>query len=153
MKISLSESIDAPLTEVFGLVSNPLLMSKAFPESVKKMEVLSAHQQGVGARFRETRLLRGRENVIEIETIEYVENEKVLSVAETGGSLWYTGFAVAPAGIGTVLTVSMEAKASSLVVRIANFFMKPWLKKGGVEELKKIKEYLSETKVSGDEAL
>jgi len=47
----------------------------------------------------------------------------------------------------------MEAKASSLVVRIANFFMKPWLKKGGVEELKKIKEYLSETKVSGDEAL
>jgi hypothetical protein len=31
--------------------------------------------------------------------------------------------------------------------------MKPWLKKGGVEELKKIKEYLSETKVSGDEAL
>ena len=90
MKISVSESIDAPLTEVFGLVSNPLLMSKAFPESVKKMEVLSEHQQGGGARFRETRWLRGREDVIEIETIEYVENEKVLSVAETGGSLWYT---------------------------------------------------------------
>ena len=152
MKISVSESIDVPLTEVFGLVSNPLLMSKAFPDSVKKMEVLSEHQLGVGARFRETRLLHGREDVVEIETVEYVENEKVLSVAETGGSLWYTGFAVAPAGIGTVLTVSMEAKASSLVARIANFFMKPWLKKRGVEELKKIKEYLSETKVSGDEA-
>ena len=75
MKISMSES---PVKEVFGLVSNPLLMSEAFPESVKKMEVLSEHQQGVGARFRETRLLRGREDVIEIETIEYVENEKVL---------------------------------------------------------------------------
>ena len=140
MKISVSESIDAPLTEVFGLVSNPLLMSKAFPDSVKKMEVLSEHQLGVGARFRETRLLHGREDVVEIETVEYVENEKVLSVAETGGSLWYTGFAVAPADFGTVLTVSMEAKASSLVARIANFFMKPWLKKGGVEELKKMNE-------------
>ena len=41
MKISVSESIDAPVKEVFGLVSNPLLMSEAFPESVKKMEVLS----------------------------------------------------------------------------------------------------------------
>ena len=70
MKISVSESIDAPLTEVFGLVSNPLLMSKAFPESVKKMEVLSEHQQGVGARFRETRFLRGREDVIEIDQKE-----------------------------------------------------------------------------------
>lgn len=149
----MSETIDAPVIEVFEFVSNPLLMSKAFPQSVKKMEVLSENQLGVGARFRETRLLRGREDIIEIETVDYVENEKVLSVAEAGGSLWFTCFTVVPAGIGTVLTVSIEAKAKSLAVRAANFCMKPWLKRGGVEELKRIKEYLSETKVSGEGVL
>ena len=146
MKISVSETIDAPLSDVFEFVSNPVLMSKAFPESVKKMEVLSDHEQGVGSRFRETRLLRGREDVVEIETVEYVENEKVLSVADTGGSLWYTGFAVAAGESGTVLTVSMEAQAKSVFVRIANFCMKPWLKKGGAQEMQGIKDYFSKAK-------
>jgi carbon monoxide dehydrogenase subunit G len=149
MKISVSETIDAPPADVFKFVSNPVLMSKAFPESVKKMEVLSENDQGVGSRFRETRLLRGREDVIEIETVEYVENEKVLSVAETGGSLWYTGFAVAPVAAGTLLTVSMEAQAKNLFVRIANFCMKPWLKKGGAEEVQAIKDHFSRGKVAG----
>ena len=148
MKISVSETIDAPLADVFEFVSNPVLMSKAFPESVKKMEVLSEHETGVGARFRETRLLRGREDVIEIETVEHVENERVLSVADTGGSLWYTGFAVAPGENGTVLTVSMEAQAKSLFVRITNFCMKPWLKKGGAQEMQGIKDYFSPAKAT-----
>jgi carbon monoxide dehydrogenase subunit G len=152
MKVSMSETIDAPLEEVFNFVSNPVLMAKAFPESVKKMEVLSGHEIGVGARFRETRLVRGREDVVEIETVEYIENERVLSLADTGGSLWYTGFAVVAGDSGTVLTVSMEAQAKSLLARVANYCMKPWLIKGGTQEMEGIKAHFPRSDAENENA-
>jgi len=148
MKMSISDIISAPLEEVFALVSSPVAMARAFPESVKKMEVLSEQRQGLGSRFRETRILRGKEDVIEIEIIEFVPNESVRSVAETGGSIWYTGFGVAPTNGGTQLTISIEARAQSFLMRIANFCMKPWLLNGGKEEMEGIKVHFAKARAA-----
>lgn len=141
MKVEAARKIDAPIDRVFNFVSNVHEMAKAFPDSVIKIETLSEHDTGQGARFREHRLLGKKEDVIEIETIEFVQNEHVKSVTLTAGSLWYTGFAVEPEGSGTLLTMTMEAQPQNLFARIMNIFLKLGMKKGAAEEIDKLKAH------------
>ena len=142
MKVEETRKVDAPIEKVFGFVSNVHEMAKAFPDSVIKIEVLSENDTGLGARFREHRLLGKKKDVIELETVEYVLNEKVASETVTAGSLWRTGFAVEPEGSGTLLTISMEAEPQNLFGRILLLLMKSKLKKGGAEEIEKVKAHL-----------
>ena len=141
MKVATTTKIDAPIDRVFNFVSNVHEMAKAFPDSVIKLETLTENDAGVGARFRETRLLGKKEDVIELETIEYVVNERVKSETLTAGSLWQTGFAVEPEGSGTLLTMTMEAQPQNLFARITNVFLKRSLNKGAAEEIDKVKAH------------
>ena len=142
MKVTVTRSIAAPVEQVFGMVSSVHEMAKLFPDRVLKIETLSENETGVGARHRELRLLGKREDVVEIETTEYVPNERVVSVADKAGSLWYTGFDLAPEGAGTLVTLTMEAQPKHVFARIMNAFMKSALRKGAATEVDEIKAHL-----------
>ena len=60
------------------------------------MVFLSEVRTGVGTRFRETRLMHGKERSTELEVTEYVENERVRMVADTDGTVWDSVFVVSP---------------------------------------------------------
>lgn len=141
MKVEATRKIDAPLDRVFNFVSSVHAMAKAFPDSVIKIETLTEHDRGLGARFRETRLLGKKEDVIVLETIEYIQNERVKSETLTAGSIWHTGFAVKPEGSGTLLTMTMEAEPQNFFARITNLFLGLGAKKGAAEEIDKLKAH------------
>ena len=85
--------IDAPLDKVFKTVSDISQFSQAIPH-IMKIEYLSDKKNGVGTRFRETRLMKGKEAVTELEVTEYIENERVRFVADSHGTVWDTVFTV-----------------------------------------------------------
>ena len=93
-RITVTRTIDAPLDVVFRTVADIRQFSKALPRIVK-FEFLSEVKSGVGTRFRETRLMKGKEATTELEVTEFIENDRIRLVADDHhGTVWDTLFAV-----------------------------------------------------------
>ena len=115
--VTVTRRIDAPADVVFRAVADVEQFSQAVP-GILRVEFLSEVKSGVGARFRETRMMMGREASTELEITEYVENERVRIVSEAGGALWDTVFSVAPDGGGTELKMVMDARPQATSARM-----------------------------------
>ena len=115
--VTVTRRIDAPADVVFRTVADVEQFSQAVP-GILRVEFLSEVKSGVGARFRETRMMMGREASTELEVTEYVENERVRIVSEAGGALWDTVFTVAPDGGGTELKMVMDARPQTPSARM-----------------------------------
>ncbi len=117
--IIVTRKINASMDVVFATVSDIRQFSKALPHVVT-FEFLSVVNRGVGARFRETRLVNGKEATTDLEITEYVENDRVRMVAESHGTVWDTLFTVTSEGGSTTLTTKMDARADKLLPRVMN---------------------------------
>ena len=115
--VTVTRRIDAAADAVFRTVAHIEQFSQAVPH-ILRVEFLSEVKSGVGARFRETRMMMGREASTELEVTEYVENEHVRIVSEAGGALWDTVFTVVPDGEGTALRMVMDAQPRSMSARM-----------------------------------
>jgi carbon monoxide dehydrogenase subunit G len=101
-RMIVTRSIKAPLESVFRTVADINQFSEAIPHIVK-VEFLSDAKTGVGTRFRETRLMNGKEMTTDLEVTEYVDNDRIRLVADSGGTIWDTLFTVRTEGEHTVL--------------------------------------------------
>ena len=116
----LTRTIDAPVDLVFQAVADIRQFSQALPHIVK-VEFLSDKQSGLGTRFRETRLMHGKEATTELAVTEYVENERIRLVThEIHGTVWDTLFVVKPEGGRTDLKMTMDAITNKLTAKIFN---------------------------------
>jgi len=136
-------TIDAPIEEVFDTVAHIDNFAKAVRHIVAT-EFLSEVKSGVGARFRETRRMRGRETTTELEVTEYVKNDRVRMVADAGGTVWDTLFEVAPDSDRVKLTVSMDARAYRLMPRLVNPFIKGFVQKAIEADMDAVQAYCEE---------
>jgi len=115
--VTVTRRIDAPADVVFRTVAHVEQFSEAVPH-ILRVEFLSEAKSGVGARFRETRMMMGSEASTELEVTEHVENERVRIVSEAGGALWDTVFTVVPDGEGTELKMVMDARPRTTSARM-----------------------------------
>ena len=132
--------IDAPIDKVFRTVADIRQFSQVVPHIVK-IEYLSDQKTGVGARFRETRLMKGKEAVTELEVTEYIENDRVRLVADSHGTVWDTVFTVKNENAQTELTMRMDAKAYKLLPKLINPLIKGMVKKAITSDMDCVKEY------------
>lgn len=95
----LERTIAAPVSEVFRTVSDIRRYSEAIPDIVN-VEMLSEKTSGVGTRFRETRVIKGREASTELEVTEFVEDHRIRLVSDAHGTVRDTVFTVRPGGEG-----------------------------------------------------
>jgi len=109
--------IKAPVEKVFDAVAHIGKFKEIAPH-ITKVEILSAVQKGVGLKFRETRIMNGREASTDLECTEYVENERVRMVADQGGTIWDTLMTTTSLGDGTELFMEMEARPHQFMARI-----------------------------------
>ena len=86
-----ARTIDAPVDVVFKAVSEVGNLPNTVPDIVK-VEFLSDVKSGVGTRFRETRLMNGKESMTELEVTEFIDNEHVRMVADSHGTVWDSVF-------------------------------------------------------------
>ncbi len=115
----ISRIIRAPAMTVFETVADAANYTKAVPDIVK-VEFLGDRRSGVGTRFRETRVMGRREAATELEVTEYVANERIRLVSDSGGTVWDSLFTVTPVEDGSAarLDLVMEARPYRLLSRI-----------------------------------
>ena len=133
-------TIDAPVGEVFEAVADIGNFSKAVPQ-ITNVEFLSDVKRGVGTRFRETRLMGGREASEELEVTEFVQDERVRIVSDSHGAVWDTVFEVTTVGGHTLLTMTMDAKPHKLLARIMTPLTKGIVKKAIEKDMAAVKEF------------
>ncbi len=136
----MTRSIRAPLEKVFSTVADIRQFSKALPHVVS-FEFLSDMEIGVGTRFRETRLMKGKESVTELEVTEYVENDHARMVADSHGTVWDTVFSVKEEEGHTVLTMTMDARAYKLMPKLMNPLIKGMITKAVESDMDQVKAY------------
>lgn len=117
-RTELSRTVAATPAAVFRAVSDVSNFAKAVP-AIRRVEFLSEVRHGVGTRFRETRVMRGREAVAEMEVVEYAEGERIRLRSDAGGAVWDSTFTVAPAGDErTRLRLVMVARPYRVLARV-----------------------------------
>jgi len=138
--ITITRTIYAPIQTVFRTVADVRQFSKAVP-GIVRVDFLSETKSGVGTRFRETRMMRRKEASTDLEVTEYVENDRVRIVADTGGTVWDTLFTVVRKDGATVLTMYMEVRSDGPISKLINKAIRRMVKKAIEQDMDSVKRY------------
>lgn len=138
--ITARRTIDAPIGKVFDTVAHIKNFSEAIPH-ITRVEFLTDHHRGVGARFRETRVMRGREATTDLEVTEYIENHTVRLVSDSGGTTWDTVFRVRDVGGSTELLIPMTVEPHTLMAKLVTPLVKGMVGKAVEADMDAIKAY------------
>jgi len=138
---TVTRTICASAESVFEAVAHIENFSKIVPE-IRKVEFLSEQKFGVGARFKETRLMGKREGTTTIEVTEYASPERVRMVADEGGTIWDTTFTIRPTAADQVeLVMVMEARAHKFFAKLINPLIKGMIRKFIEKDLDAVKAH------------
>jgi len=133
--------IDAPVAAVFAVVANTDNFLKAVPH-ILRIEHLNDLRDEVGSRFKETRVVAGREAVTELEITEYVRNDHVRIVTDAGGTVWDSVFTTRAVGGRTELKLVMEATPHTMRARMTHPLIRGFLKGALQADMNSVKAYV-----------
>ena len=109
----MSEWISRPPQDVFGFITASDNAPKVVP-SVKSMVKLTEGPIGVGTRYRETRLMNGKEHHAELEVVAYEPSQKYALKNVTEGIETVYRYTFHPQTAGTRVDLVCEVKAGGL---------------------------------------
>jgi carbon monoxide dehydrogenase subunit G len=112
-----TRSIDAPADAVFRVVADPVAFQRAVGAD-PDVQFLTPQKAGIGARFRASRVNRGKTMSFEQEVIAYEPDRLVRMINTTHGVLWDSTFEVQPRGSAASLTVTMRAETGNPLKKI-----------------------------------
>ena len=138
--VSVNRTINAPINKVFNAISNVGNLPDTNPDIVK-VEFLSDIKSGLGTKFRETRMMNGKESKTELEVTKFNENSHIRMVADSHGTIWDSVFTVKPIGELTELKLTMDAKAQKLLPKLLNPLLKSLYKKGLEKHIDAVKSF------------
>jgi ligand-binding SRPBCC domain-containing protein len=116
-QFTLTRRIAAPPAAVFAVVADVERMPARIPE-VKKIEVLTAGPVGVGTKFRETRIMFGKEASETFEVVECDPGRRLTLVAVSCGAEYRCEHRFVPDAGGTVLELEIRTRALTLFARL-----------------------------------
>lgn len=138
--IIISRTIDAPLERVFKTISDVRNFRNAVPHIIN-VEFISEQQVGAGTRFLETRVMNGREQTVELEVAEYVDNQRVRMISDEGGTIWDTLFTVSQGSTNVTLDMQMDIKPHTLFARLMTRLIRKMVVKAVESDLDAVKEF------------
>ena len=127
MKLTIRESIAAPVDEVFAIASD-FPHAAEFVSGITKVEMLTDGPVGVGTRFRETRVMYGREATEEMEVTGFEPPNSVTLGCESHGCRYRSVFTFEPTKGGTDVRLEFEATPLTAFAKVMSFLMKPAIK-------------------------
>lgn len=126
--ISIDRTIDASPERVFAHATNVDAWADIVP-AIQKIEMLTPGPVQVGTRFRETRIMMGREATEEMEFLVLDSPTQYVLGAESHGCRYRTTFSLTPVGDSTKLTMNFASEPLTFGAKVMTFMMKPFLKK------------------------
>ncbi len=137
-RIIAKRTINAPIDSIFAAVAD-IENLPATNKDIKSIEFLTEQRSGVGTRFRETRVMKGKQHITELEVTEYQPSQRLRMVTDSHGTVWDTVFTISAAG---ELTIDMDARAHKLLPKLLNPILKGMFRKGIEQHLDALKNHL-----------
>ena len=143
--VCLSKHVNAAPDVVFAIASD-FANAPGRIKGITKLELLTPGPVGVGTRFRETRVMFGKEATEEMTIVAFDPPRSYEFSAQSCGSAYRTTFRFTPEAGGTRIDFEFHARAVSFVAKL--FTPLFWLMKGmlrkcvdkDIEDLKKAAE-------------
>src|SRR5262245_47411041 len=125
--VTVTKRIEAPVETVFALASD-LEGAPGRIKGIKKIEMLTPGKVGVGTRFKETRVMFGKEATETMEFSAFEPDRRYELVADSCGCLYRSEFRFEPDGTGTLVTATFAAEARTFFAKL--FKPLAWLMRG-----------------------
>lgn len=116
-KLELTERIEAPVSETFRAFTD----FRALPERISgitKVEMVTDGPVGKGTRFRETRVVFGKEATEEFEVTEFEPDARYVMACDSCGVHWEYEHAFTPEDGGTRVDVRGTAEGGGLISKL-----------------------------------
>lgn len=104
--------------------------------AITKMEMLTDGPVGVGTRFRETRVMFGREATEEMTVAAFDSPRSYILHAQSHGSDYRSEMRFEPSGDGTDVVMTFQATPLTRVAKVMSVLVKPMMKSMGKMILK-----------------
>jgi len=146
MNLSSSVVIERPPEKVWNVITDFKNCSN-FITSIVKVEILNQPKDSLlGFKWKETRVMFGKEATEIMWITDYVENKYYQARAESHGSIYKSRLAVEQVDSKTKLSMSFTAESTTFFAKVFSFLM-GWVMKGSMEkainkDLMDIKTYL-----------
>lgn len=115
--LTMSTRIEAPPATVFALATDLERMAGRI-KGITKIEKLTAGPVGLGTKFKETRVMFGREATETMEFTAYEPNQRYTLSADSCGAHFDSTFSFKPDGKGTLLTLELQLEARSFFAKL-----------------------------------
>lgn len=126
--ITLTQKIEAAPDRVFDVYTD-LAAAADRLSGVLRIEILSDGEVGVGTRWKETRIMMGRECTEELVIGEFEPNRHYTVECFSCGSRIESRFDFEPDGDGTLMTFNMDSEAQSFFAKVMTVLMTPFMGK------------------------
>lgn len=140
MKVKITKNIQASKEKVFETIADIRNFSKVV-DTIVNVEFLSEMKVGVGTKFKETRLMQGKEASTILECTEYIENDRVRLVSDTHGTIWDSIFTVNELDGMTQLKLVMTARTKNIFYSVMNVIFKGIMSKAIEKDMDAVKAY------------
>lgn len=140
LTVTTDREVNAEIEKVFSTLADISNFKHAVP-GIVNVEFLSEQQYGVGTRFRETRLMNGKEASTELEVTELVENEQIRIISDAGGAIWDTEFRVSNEGPIVKMRMQMDARPYTLFSQLVTPTILTMVRKAVEEDMDAVKQY------------
>ncbi len=140
-KITIREHFEAPAARVFELFTD-LENAPRRIRAISRLELLQPGPVGAGTRFRETRVMFGKEATEEIEITAFEPNRKFTAEAESHGARYVSTYRFVEADGGTDVELVFESRPVSLWAKLLSPLAPLMLKsvaKAVAEDMKDLK--------------
>jgi len=143
MNFTLNRTVNAPIDNVFRVYSD-FANAAARIDGIENIEILTDDPIGKGTRFRETRIMFGRESTEEMEITEFEQNKKYIVEANSCGAHFQTIFQFQPNGGSTNVKVELNTRSVTLFAKLMSplgFLMASSMKKCFSSDIDQLKQY------------
>lgn len=124
--IVVAETIGAPPAAVFARMTG-FEEAAGTIRAITRVEMLTEGPVGLGTRFKETRVMFGKEASEVMEVTEFEPPKRYVLGAESHGSRYRTELLFEPAGAGTRVSMLFSAVPLTLGAKIVWFLTKPFM--------------------------
>ena len=146
MELSVFVEIEKPLEDVWKAIIDFKNCSN-YIESIVKLEIIDEPKDTlIGFKWKETRVMFGKEATETMWITDYVENEFYQTRAESHGSIYISRLSIERVEKHSKLTMSFSADAQTFFVKIFSlcmgFVIKGSMKKALIKDLNDIKTHV-----------
>ena len=143
MNFAFNRTVNAPLDRVFSIYADFENAANRI-DGIERVELLTDAPIGVGTKFRETRMMFGRESTEEMEVTVFEPNQKYTVEALSCGAHFLTEFRFQPEGNGTKVEFEMRTRAVSIFAKLMSplgIFFAGSMKKCFMADIDQLKDY------------